>query len=204
MRRSGRKPRSWRDRPPPATLIGPELDRTTVDQFRRGNDDAVRAVYRFYSGSVTAVVASMISDRETVGDVVQQTFVKAWQNGDRLDPSLPIGPWIRTIARRTAIDALRAVQRRPAVALGSVAEPAGTPVAFDAAWVAGEVRSALDQLPEEERMVLELAHLGGLSHGEIADRLAIPLGTVKSRSHRGHRRLASHLRHLKDEQGSPA
>lgn len=203
LRRSNKKKGRLRpiDLTTPSTepASNPEIDRLTVERFQQNHDDAVREVYRFYSGSVGAVVASIISDRETVGDVVQQTFLKAWQNADRFDPDRPMGPWIRTIARRTAIDALRSAQRRPAVALSSVAEPAGSPVVFEAAWVAGEVRAALGRLPDDERVVIKLSHLEGLSHPEIADRLAIPVGTVKSRSHRAHRRLASYLRHLQDE-----
>ena len=60
---------------------------------------------------------------------------------------------------------------------------------------------ALDQLPEDERHVVALAHFGGLSHPQIAERLAVPIGTVKSRSHRAHRRLASLLGHLVDDEG---
>ena len=58
------------------------------------------------------------------------------------------------------------------------------------------MRTALDQLPDDEREVVRLSHFEGLAHSEIAERLGVPMGTVKSRSHRAHRRLASLLSHL--------
>ena len=70
------------------------------------------------------------------------------------------------------------------------------PIAFERTWEAFEVRAALDQLPSDEREVVRLAHFEGLTHSEIADRLDVPVGTVKSRSFRAHRRLAGLLAHL--------
>ena len=72
------------------------------------------------------------------------------------------------------------------------------PIAFERTWEAFEVRAALDQLPADEREVVRLAHFGGLTHSEIADELQVPVGTVKSRSFRAHRRLAGLLAHLVD------
>jgi RNA polymerase sigma-70 factor (ECF subfamily) len=62
-----------------------------------------------------------------------------------------------------------------------------------------EVRRAIDELAPEEREVVRLQHLDGLTHAEIAERLGIPLGTVKSRSYRAHRQLAARLGHLRGE-----
>ena len=61
-----------------------------------------------------------------------------------------------------------------------------------------EVRAAIDELPPDEREVVRLQHLEQLSHAEVAEHLDVPLGTVKSRSHRAHRRLAARLGHLQD------
>jgi RNA polymerase sigma-70 factor (ECF subfamily) len=63
------------------------------------------------------------------------------------------------------------------------------------------VREALDELPADEREVVRLQHIDGLSHAEIAAQLDIPIGTVKSRSHRAHRRLAGRLGYLRDTSG---
>lgn len=176
---------------------GLDLDPLVVAAFRRGEPDAVRDIYRRYAGSVAAVAASVVSDREVVADVVQQTFVKAWKNAESFDVSRDPGPWLRTIARRTAIDAARFEGRRQGVELDENLTAATDDDQLEAAWVSGQVRDALDRLPVEERSVVQLSHLDGLSHPEIAERLGVPVGTVKSRSHRAHRRLASHLRHLR-------
>jgi RNA polymerase sigma-70 factor (ECF subfamily) len=69
---------------------------------------------------------------------------------------------------------------------------------LDAAHRRWEVRAAIDHLPEPERHVVRLMHLEQLTQPEIADRLNVPLGTIKSRAHRAHRRLAADLRHLRE------
>lgn len=178
---------------------GDEVGADMAQRFRRGDADAVRAVYRAYAGSVTAVATAIMPTHDGAAEVVQQTFVKAWRASHRFDPSRDMGPWLRTIARRTAIDAMKASARRPTAALSDVAEPAAPDVAYDAGLLAGEVRDALDNLPDDEREVVRLAYLVGLTHTEIASRLEIPVGTVKSRSNRAHRRLAQELRGLREE-----
>ena len=70
------------------------------------------------------------------------------------------------------------------------------PPSMEVIWEAWQIRIALDMLPAEEREVVRAQHFGGLSHAQIAQQLAVPIGTVKSRSHRAHRRLASMLGHL--------
>jgi RNA polymerase sigma-70 factor (ECF subfamily) len=65
------------------------------------------------------------------------------------------------------------------------------------------VRSAVDALGDEEREIVRLQHLEGWSHSQIAEQLGIPIGTVKSRSHRAHRRLASRLSYLRDDEDQP-
>ena len=74
------------------------LDPTVVAAFRRGDADAVRALYQRYAGSVAAVAGSVLADREVIADVVQQTFVKAWRNADGFDISRDPGPWLRTLS----------------------------------------------------------------------------------------------------------
>ena len=70
------------------------------------------------------------------------------------------------------------------------------PLSFERTWEAWEVRSALGQLPPNEREVVRLSHFVGMTHGEIAEHLDVPIGTVKSRSNRAHRRLAGLLAHV--------
>ncbi|MFV2039138.1 MAG: RNA polymerase sigma factor [Acidimicrobiales bacterium] len=176
-----------------------------IDGFRGGDPDAVRAVYQKYSGAVQTVARSIVGDPGLTADVVQQTFIKAWRAAATFDSNRDLAPWLYSIARRTAIDALRSERRPTRGDHAPETDVAVTPLSFERTWEIYEVRRAIDDLPEDERMVVRLTHLGGLSHPEAAQRLNVPVGTVKSRSHRAHRRLAAALSHLLPEnQNAPA
>lgn len=167
-----------------------------ISRFRAGDEAAVRDLYARHGGAIYTVARSVTGNRELADEVVQQTFTKAWQSADRFDPSRPIAPWLYAIARRTAIDVIRH-ERRPTTGGHAAETDPGVPgPSFERTWEIHEVRTAIDDLPGEEREVVRLSHLVGLTHPEIADRLGIPIGTVKSRSARAHRRLAAALRHL--------
>ncbi len=171
-------------------------DRAVIDGFRAGDESAIRALYERYGGAIFSVARSVTNDRELAAEVVQQTFTKAWRSASSFDPDRDIAPWLYSIARRTAIDVIRH-ERRPTIGGHSPEVEVGTAgPSFERTWEIHEVRVAIDALPAEERDVVKLSHLAGLTHPEIAERLDIPLGTVKSRSARAHRRLAAALRHL--------
>lgn len=174
---------------------GPELPPPLLEAFRRGEDSGVRAVYERFSGPVYAVAVSVLGDRELAADAVQEVFVRAWRAADRYDPGQELAPWLFTIARRVAIDLWRSRRRTPVRPLDDDAV-VQLPPDLAAMWEAHQVRSAVDRLPPEEREIVGLSHFGQLSHAEIAARLGVPLGTVKSRSYRAHRRLAEWLRPL--------
>jgi RNA polymerase sigma factor (sigma-70 family) len=170
--------------------------------FRRRDPAAVRALYREYAGLIYAVAYRVLGRRDLAEEATQQTFVRAWQAADRIDASRDPAPWLATIARRTALDVHRREARRPTTALDDVATGHPAVVSFppdigtlDVVW---HVRRALDALPADESMVVRLQHLHGMTHSEIASALGIALGTVKSRSHRAHGRLALLLGHLRE------
>ena len=180
----------------------------TAEEIRRfcaGDPDAVRAVYRAYGHRVFAVAYKALGARHLAEEATQQTFVKAWQAASSFDPSRELGPWLATIARRTAIDLHRREARRVASALDEVGSahhavvelPPGVERSFEV-W---EVRQAISDLPGDEREVVRLQHVEGLTHAEVAERLGVPVGTVKSRSFRAHRRLAARLGHLREVAG---
>lgn len=172
--------------------------------FRAGDPEAVRAVYQRHAGAVHTVARSLVGDPELAADVVQQTFVKAWRAAASFEEGRELAPWLYSIARRTAIDALRS-ERRPT--MGDHApevDPPVTTISFERTWEVLEVRQAVEQLPEAEREVVRLSHLLGLTHVEVAERLGVPVGTVKSRSGRAHKRLAAALGHLDESASSSA
>ena len=186
------------DRPTKGGLVA----EATAARFHAGDPDAVRAVYRAYGGLVFAAAYRILGDRELAEDAAQQAFVQAWRAARSFDPSRDLGNWLYAIARRCAIDVYRREARRNE---RSIAELSATEQAqltvndnADRAYDVWTVRQAVDALPAEERAVVRLQHLEGLTHAAIAARLCIPVGTVKSRSSRAHRRLAGRLGHLRE------
>ena len=172
-------------------------DRELAARFPAGDDDVVRAVYGRYGGAVYTVAMSILGDPGRAADVVQATFVNAWQASHRFDPERELGPWLYTIARRQAIDVYRREKRTESTDPNEL-DIIELPPSLEQAWEAWQVRLAIDQLPAEECDVVRLSWFDGLAHPEIAERLGVPVGTVKSRSHRAHRRLATLLAHVRD------
>lgn len=166
-----------------------------MERFRSGDQSAVKAVYERFSGPVFAISLNILRDHGLAADATQQTFIKAWRSATTYDPDRELAPWIYAIARRTAIDLYRKQSRT--VASDDV-DGETPPPSLDTIWETFEVRSALERLTDEERQVVKLSHFDGLAHPEIAERMGIPLGTVKSRSHRAHRKLLDLLRHLEE------
>ncbi len=163
--------------------------------FRAGDPAAIRAVYNRYAGAVFTVAFSMLGDRELAADAVQITFLNAWRASHSVDDTRSLAPWLYTIARRVSVDLYRVRQRVPQP-IEEEDRAVTLPPSFERSWEAWEIRTAIDALPADERDVIRAQHFLDLTHSEIADRLGIPLGTVKSRSHRAHRRLAGLLAHL--------
>lgn len=155
----------------------------------------MKAVYERFRGPVFAISMTILHDHGLAADATQQTFIKAWQAATTYDADRELGPWIYAIARRTAIDIYRKNSR--SVASDEV-DTVSLPPSLDTIWEVFEVRSAIDQLPDEERQVIKLSHFDGLTHVEIAEHMGIPVGTVKSRSHRAHQRLIELLRHVEE------
>jgi RNA polymerase sigma-70 factor (ECF subfamily) len=173
----------------------PAMDRDTLDRFRLGDQEAVRAVYDRFSGPLFTLAMSMLGDRDLAADAVQQTVVKAWKAAATYDADRELAPWLYSIARRACIDLYRRERIRRHDELDGD-EIVTLPPDIEVAWEAYEVRMALDQLADDERTVVRLMHFEGFSQPEIGERLGIPVGTVKSRAHRAHRKLSVLLRHV--------
>jgi RNA polymerase sigma-70 factor (ECF subfamily) len=158
-----------------------------------GDDSALATVYDQYAPLVFGVAVQLVGDQATAADVCQEVFVSLWQRPDRFDPELgSLRTWLATVARRRAIDVLRQRGRRTDREERAAAEPVTPPDIEEAAaaLVEGErVRKALCELPADQRRAIELAYYDGLTHREVAARLGIPEGTVKSRLRLGIARL---------------
>ncbi len=177
-------------------------DRDLRARFREGDPDAVREVYRSHGRLVYAVAYKVLGDRGLAEEAAQQTFVKAWRAAQSFDEQRELGPWLAAIARRVAIDLYRHESIRAADTLESAApgDPAlvSSPQSAEAVYDVWEVREAVAHLPPEEQEVVRLQHLDGFTHTQIAERLGVAVGTVKSRSFRAHKRLAAMLGHLRE------
>jgi RNA polymerase sigma-70 factor (ECF subfamily) len=178
------------------------LDRADIEAFRRRDPHGVHAMYRRYGRLVYGVARRVLDRHDLAEEATQQTFLRAWQAADRLDPDRDPGGWLATIAKRTAIDVYRYESRRAAISMNDIAPHDRSivtlPPDLDAVDTVWHVRQAIDALDEDEADVVRLQHLERMTHAEIADKLGIPVGTVKSRSHRAHRKLATLLGHLRE------
>jgi len=178
-----------------------ELSRQLLDAFRAGEVAALGVVYDRFSRAVWSVSMSVLRDRALAEDATQETFLRAWRAAASYDPERSLAPWLFTIARRTAVDVHRR-EARPTQ--GGHREERDVMInlpGIERAYEVWEVRDALQELPAAERDVVRMSHFEELTHQEIAQALDIPVGTVKSRSHRAHRRLAERLAHLVADRG---
>jgi RNA polymerase sigma-70 factor (ECF subfamily) len=153
----------------------------------RGDREAFSRLYDMYSTVAYSLAVRIVRDRDLAADVVQDAFVTVWNQAatftaSRGQPS----SWILTLTHHKAVDMVRREQRRrtePLEGAGEIADSA--PAVEEAAWqgVAREqVREAMQKLPDPHREVLELAYFAGFSQSELAERLSLPIGTVKSRT----------------------
>ena len=158
-----------------------------------GEDGAINEVYAALGPMVLGYLRRFVP-RDEAEDVLQRVFYEVWRNRDRYDPTRSLEAWVLGITRKRAIDLLRRRHANvvPIEELRDIAGDDGRELAERYAR-ATEVRGALERLPKEQREVLALAYFGELTQTEIADRLGVPLGTVKARAFRGLRRLADIL-----------
>jgi RNA polymerase sigma factor (sigma-70 family) len=177
---------------PPACVFTNEAGRQPTRRRGSPSDDGVRRSASAPGPRPARLVSPRRGQRRT-------SAVSRLRAPRLRDPA----PWLATIAKRVAIDVYRREKRRPARALEEVAadEPAlvNLPPDLDVLDAVWHVRRAIDALPPVEATIVRLQHLDGLTHNEISDELGIALGTVKSRSHRAHRRLAALLGHLRSQ-----
>jgi RNA polymerase sigma-70 factor, ECF subfamily len=169
-----------------------------IEKVRSGDRAAFAALYDVLAAQVFGVVKRVLRDPAMSEEVTQEVFVEIWSTAPRFDPQrATVTGWATMIARRRAIDRVRSEQSRRNRAEALARESADEVERPDDVAArndeAGHLRAALRQLPVEQRMVLELAFLEGETHHDIAERLAIPLGTVKGRVRLGLKRLRGHL-----------
>jgi RNA polymerase sigma-70 factor, ECF subfamily len=186
----------------PAQQSDNEFEARLITRIAEGDDKAFNAFYERFSGPLYGMVYRMMNDAKEAEDVLQEGFTYIWRKAATYDPnrSSPFA-WAVMITRNKAIDRLRVRQRLEKLRDKVTSEEsfyqdrdetsANEPTLRERGTL---VRSALQEIPQEQRQALELAFFSGLTHEQIAERLATPLGTIKARIRRGLLRLRDSLK----------
>jgi RNA polymerase sigma-70 factor (ECF subfamily) len=165
-----------------------EADRAAVHRMARGDRDALADLYDRHARLLYSLALRMVRLQADAEDVLQDVFAQVWRQAARYDTSRgSVVGWLVTLTRSRALDRLRRGRARPLATdderrAHEVPDTApGVDLVLVSAEQAAAVRAALDALPENQRVPLELAYYEGLSQSEIAARLDVPLGTIKTR-----------------------
>lgn len=170
--------------------MGCGLDESLLQRVATGDTDAVAACVDRFGGLVWSLARRLLGHPREAEDAVQEVFIELWKAAPRFDPSVAAETtFVAMIARRRLIDIRRRIARRPADE-GALPEELSleAPQSADQAELqddAAQAAAALSQLRPEQRRVLQLAVCHGWPHQVIAERLGIPLGTVKTHVRRG-------------------
>jgi RNA polymerase sigma-70 factor (ECF subfamily) len=157
----------------------------------------LEALYEEYHRQALGLALRVLGNMGEAEEVVQEAFLAVWRSGHTYDPARgSTRTWLLTLVRNRAIDVMRARQRRPVRPLDDTfdpPDPADVPLQAALNVDAGRASEAMSLLPPVQRAAIELAYSSGLSHTEIANRLSVPVGTVKGRIRLGLDRLRQAL-----------
>jgi RNA polymerase sigma-70 factor (ECF subfamily) len=166
--------------------VNSRLVEVAVDRAKAGDDEGLHFLYVRYQPDLQRYVASFVRDRHEAEDITQNIFAQLMTTIQRYEPlNVPFAAWIMRVARNAALDSLRAKR------------PASTEEHVDHGQA---LRQALEQLPEDQREVLILRHIAGLSPIEIAATLKKSESSVHALQHRGRRTLQERLAEVTERQ----
>jgi RNA polymerase sigma-70 factor (ECF subfamily) len=184
--------RSSRHRAPPLSALLSVADEDLMQLVHDGDPGAFEVVFDRHGDAAFSLAYRMCGRRAMAEDVVQEAFVSLWRSGARYDRARgSVRSWVLSVVHNRAIDAFRRDVARTSrdVPDEGLAErmPATerTEVEVERRDEAQQVRTALGELPPEQRQVIELAYFGDFSHTQIAEMLKLPAGTVKGRMRLG-------------------
>ena len=184
----------WKSKPNSVSLFGTDREvalvtQTTLQRIASGDQSAVQECLKSYGGLVWSLARRMMRNQEDAEDAVQEIFLDVWKNAERFDPAQASETtFVAMIARRRLIDKIRHSQRR--ISADSIDDVLAEPSTRDDKVLqmnveAREAAKALDQIRPEQRQVLQLSIVHGLSHQEISEATGMLLGTVKTHARRG-------------------
>jgi RNA polymerase sigma-70 factor (ECF subfamily) len=186
--------------PMTAAELGDARDRNLLRRVGRGDEDAFRTLFRTYAPTAGALALRVLQQPFLVDETVQEAFLAVWRNPDRYDPERgSVRAWLMSTVHNRAVDLVRREEAHRRRAEDAFLEPPPddpADQAVDAVGIREErtaLRAALEDLPAEQREVIELMYFEGLTQSQVAERIGIPLGTVKSRAGLAMRRLHSSL-----------
>lgn len=166
-----------------------------MEKIAQGSEEALARLYDIYSRPLYSLILTILHRPPEAEEVLQQVFLQVWRQAPRYDARRgSVFRWLVRLARSRAIDSTRArnfaSRQRMEAPLDSLDQQAASPAVsqLDAVFLlerAGVVRAALAKIPTEQREAMHLAYFSGYTQTEIAKKLGIPLGTVKSRMRQG-------------------
>jgi RNA polymerase sigma factor (sigma-70 family) len=189
--------------PPPAASrdLAHLSDEALLSLVASSDDHALAELYDRFGRVAYGLALRILRDEALAQDAVQEAFMAVWRSADRFRAErAKASTWILTLVHRRSVDLVRREDRRRGEPLESAGEPAAQETVEDEATLGFErrvVQEALTRLRPEQREALELGYYGGLTQSELAERLGLPLGTIKSRMFTG----LSRLRELLAEAG---
>jgi RNA polymerase sigma-70 factor, ECF subfamily len=165
--------------------VDQEMETRLIDGLRSNDRDSLATIYDLYSGIAYGLALHTMGLPSEAEDVVQESFLALWRQAERLDPAKGVRSYLLTIVHNKAVDRLRQRGRRPETVLDLDAPiPATGDNPEESVTKESErqsVRAAIVNLPPDQRRTVEMAYFAGLTLAEVASRMQVPLGTVKSR-----------------------
>ena len=160
-------------------------DLAVIREAARGEIKALAALYDRYAGLLLSMANRMLGEKTVAEDLVQDVFMEVWRRAHAFDPARgSVRTWLLVRLRSRALDRLRSATHRREVMVDDVGPREAAPTHEDPELSPDRalVREAILQLPDDQRLVIELSYFHGLSSSEIAEQMGSPIGTVKSRT----------------------
>jgi len=164
-----------------------------------GNHSAYGEIFSRHRERAVALAYQYLRNSEDAKDIVQDAFIKAFQNLNKFQLDRKFGPWLLTIVRNLSIDYIRRRKKVSPDGLPEVLPDPNSRASAERRVVRGEIWSALARLSHNQREIIFLKDYQGHSYLEIAEILEIPLGTVMSRLHHARKNLIEALRVKRNE-----
>lgn len=174
-----------------------ESDQVAIRRCQAGEPDALRLLVERYESQAVGHALMMVRNREDALDAVQESFIDAYRGLDRFDADRPFYPWFYVILRNRCYKLTASIKKHEpwSLAENDVA------VLEDYDSESNRVEEALFELSPEDREIVTLKHIEGLTYDELSERLEIPVGTVMSRLYRARCRLREKLERSEETRG---